>query len=325
MVTIKSIEDEKLKQFEEFISIPMIIFNDREIFYLNGGCKKMLGYEEKDLQKDKILDISDYIEKENIFQDIYHILENDIDPIKQEIFMFKKNKEKIWVEYTGKVVMYNSQKSILAYLSDITDKKMIQSNLSRISRLKALMLEVTQSILKTEDINQLLQLILKNALKALENGLVGTILIKDGDYFTVASHVGFSEDIKDFHLPIEDAFLYKATNGKMDKIVNVPDLMFFDKYYPIKTTFEEKKFIKSTIAAPIYAKGSLFGMINIDSVETNSFDKDDVKSMEFIRNNIEIAISNYLLFKEKSFFAGHDRLTNLYNRYYLEEQFEMIK
>ena len=47
--------------------------------------------------------------------------------------------------------------------------------------------------------------------------------------------------------------------------------------------------------------------------------------MEFIRSNVEIAISNHISYKEKAFLANFDSLTNLYNRYYFEENFKGIK
>ena len=65
-------------------------------------------------------------------------------------------------------------------------------------------------------------------------------------------------------------------------------------------------------------------MINIDSIETNAFDGEDVKSMEFIRNYIEIIITNYLLYEEKSHLARYDQLTNVCNRSYFEEQVKSI-
>lgn len=322
---IEVLKDEVLEQFEKFITIPTILFNDKEVLYLNESCKQMLGYEEKNFQNKEVMDLISCFEKEYFSQYNHHILESKTDIIKQEILITKNNKDKIWVEYMGKVIIYKEQKSFLAQLNDITDKKLIQLNLFRISRLRALMLDVSQSILKTEDINQIFQLILKNSLIALEKSTIGTVLIKEYDYFTVASSVGFGDDIKNFKLRYEDAFLYKATDGKMDRIVNIVDLSIYDGYFMINTAFGEGKFIKSTISVPIYFKGSLFGMINIDSVEMNAFDEEDVKSMDFIRSNVEIAVSNHLLYKEKALLAKYDRLTHLYNRSYFEESFSKMK
>ncbi len=324
MNTIKGIEilnDADLIQFERFVSIPTILFNQEEVFYLNDSCKQMLGCGERALQKTDMNRLIDCFGKVAIAKTIH----NTLSPMKREILISKMSKEQIWVEYIGKVVMYRAQKCIFAHLADISDLKIAQLHLSRISGLRALMLEVSQSILKTENIDHMFRLILKNALKALEKGSLGTILKKEKECFIAAASVGFDEDIKDFCLPIEDAFLYKATNGRMDRIANIPDLMVYDSYHYQKTTLGEEKYIKSTISAPIYHKDSLFGMINIDSVEKNAFDEDDIKSMEFIRNNVEIAVSNHLLYMEKVFLAKYDPLTHLYNRFYFEEQFEIIK
>lgn len=196
----------------------------------------------------------------------------------------------------------------------------LRSKLSRMTKVRDLMLEVTRFALKTEDINRLLQLILENALESIENGTVGSILMKENEELIIASHVGFCEDIKYFRLPVEKAFIYTATEGKMDRIVNIPDLRIYANYFYIKTNYGEEKYIKSTLSAPIYIHGCLFGVINIDSVETNSFDEDDVKTMEFIRNYIEIIITNYLLYEEKSYLARYDQLTNFYNRAYFEKK-----
>lgn len=285
---VEILTDDELNSFEKFIDIPMILFNEKEVLYLNDFCKKMLGYEE--LLKGKTLDIFDSFEKEFI-ENTHHILEDGTYHIRYETSILNKDKEKLWVELIGRTVIYNSQKCIFASLKDISDVKQFKSNLSRISKVRALMLETTRFALKIEDISELFQLILRNALYSIENGTIGTILIKKDDYFTVASQMGFSGDIKDFKLPIEDAFLYRATNGRMDEIVNIPDLVHYRKYYPI---------------------------------ETNAFDGEDVKSMEFIRNYIEIIITNYLLYEEKSHLARYDQLTNVCNRSYFEEQVKSI-
>jgi len=322
---IEILEDEALEQFNKFITIPTILFNKKEVLYLNESCKQMLGYEEKNFQNQEFIDIIGCFEKEYLSQYNHHILESTMDTIKQEILITKNNDDKIWVEYIGKIVMYKEQKSFLAHLYDVTDRKAIQSNLFRMSRLRALMLEVTQSILISEDINQMFELILKNSLKALEKSTLGSILIKENDYFTVASSVGFTDDIKELKLRYEDSFLYNETDGKMDKVANIGKLSTYYGYKPIRTILGDERFIESTITVPIYFKGSFFGLINIDSVEINAFDEEDVKSMEYIRNNIEIAVSNHLLYKEKVVLAKSDHLTNLYNRFYFEESFLKIK
>jgi len=324
-VELEVLNDDLLGQFEKILSIAAIIFNEEKILYFNGICKRTLGYEESSYLKDGFSNLENFSEDEDLKEYVRGILEKPRNLDKVEMKVFGKNKREIWVEFRGKVILYNNQKSIFAQLIDITEKKNAEFNLSRLSKLRDLMLEVTQSILETEDIDHMLELILTNSLKAFEKSALGTILVKEDDYFKVAASIGFADGIEDFKLLAEESFLSKATNGKMNRIVNIGDLSVYDNYYSFTTVFGEEKFIKSTLTAPIFIKGSLFGTINIDSIDTNGFDQEDFKTMEFIRSNVEIAVSNHISYKEKAFLANFDSLTNLYNRYYFEENFNGIK
>lgn len=322
---IEILGPEELTVLDKISPSPMILFNDEEILYINDSCIHMLGYEKEELSNCQILNPLDIFEKDGFSLCIDYFLKKNALPRKQEITMLNKNKDKIYVNILGEIVEYNSKKCILANLVDMTYIKNVESNLSRISKLRDLMLEISRIFLKTEDINELFQFVLEKALESIENGTVGTIMKKEGNYFKLVSHVGFSDDINDFILPIEDSFLFRATKGKMDRIANVTDLMSYKNYYGIELSDGEESCIKSTIAAPIYKNGNLFGMISIDSVEINAFDEGDSNSMEFMRNYIEIVLSNYLLYREKSRLAKSDQLTNLYNRYYVEEQINILE
>ncbi len=318
---IENITIDELMNFDKFMSFPMILFNQKEVFYANESfislCTKM-----------KIPPVEGnfnaFIHHPQILEAVQTALRTH-EEFGMEIEFHCMDQSKCWLEMGGKTVNFKGENAILASLSDITEQKKVEDDLSRISKLRMLMLEVTQSVLQIEDIDHLFKLILDNALKALTNGLLGSILIKENEHLYISSYVGYDDHIKGFTLPIEEAFLYRATQGKMNSIANIPDLEALDKYYLHQTVFGEDVYIKSSITAPIYYKGVLFGIISIDAIKTNAFDEDDERSMEFIRNSIEIALSNHLSYQEKAFMARYDRLTNLYNRAYFEEQFALVK
>jgi len=318
---IENIDIDELNSFEKFISFPIILFNETDIFYVNDSFKELcLMHSHPDSKINYELLTKD----PRVLASVKTALETK-QHVRLEVDIRREGQADCWIELSGKAVHYRGYDAILASISDITEEKKVKEDLSRISRLRMLMLEVTQSVLESEDLEQLFKLILDNALKALTNGSLGTILMKERSYFTVASYAGYDADIVNFRLPIEDAFLYQLTEGRMDRIVRIPDLLSIRKYYLNRTIYGEEKFIKSTISAPIYIKGSLFGIISIDALDTDAFDEDDERSMEFIRNSIEIALANHLSYQEKAFLARYDRLTNLYNRTYFEEQFALVK
>ena len=203
-------------------------------------------------------------------------------------------------------------------------------------------------IIDSDDACKILGIFLDNAIEASVNAKkpfisVGIVRVEDSINITimnsmadeyaninsnVAAHVGFAEEIVDFQLKPEETFLYRATDGKMDTIANIADLLSLnsirDNYYPIKTTHGEQ-YIKSCIVAPININGEVYGMVSIDSLEIDPFSDDDVKYMEFMKNSIEVAISNYLLYEERIYLANRDSLTKLYNRVYIENKFDRVK
>ena len=232
------------------------------------------------------------------------------------------NNEQKWLLLMGQVVEYNHETLILCYFYDISNVKKKSFELEREKKLRTLMLEVTQSIFIADSIAEIFDLSLVNSIKALEKSKYGSIMIKEGNVFKPVSYYGFSDDILNFILPCEESFLARNTNNKMDKFVSInqEDLGDITNF---KLDDENKISIQSTLTGPIYVEGNLYGIISLDSFENNAFDEEDVQTMEFIRKNIEVAITNHKLYQEKLVLSRFDNLTSLYNRHYFEEQFEL--
>jgi diguanylate cyclase (GGDEF)-like protein len=243
-------------------------------------------------------------------------------PIKGELELEIPGVHTRWVEIRGEEVCFENERGLLAQLVDISAKHEIAEELSRLSELREIMLNVTQNIIRMGSLEDMCQLVLQNALQAIRKASLGSIMLRgEGDIMRVASYIGYSDSVKEFSLPLSRTFHYKASKGKPEGVINIPDLAEIGPYHLIPTAYGEGVYIKSALSAPIYTNGKLFGIISVDSVETNSFDDDDQKSMAFLRDNIEIAVSNHLLYQEKSFLASFDRLTGLHNRAFFEEHF----
>lgn len=317
-----TITEADLTTLNSFVSTPLIMFNCEKIEYINDYCRLLFEYSH---DYTKPVSTKNFFEDNNFIEEIKGVLENSISLKLTETYITTTNYKKLFVKLDYRVVIYNSEKYILAHLYDITSRVNDQKKLVKFSAIRSLMLEVSQSIVKIDNIEQIYQLILNNVISALEKAKIGTIFVKEDDLFKVVAHSGFTSEIMGFKLKSEDVFLYRATNGKMDTIENIGDLMTISSYVPIKTKLGEKDYIKSTISAPININGELYGTINIDSVELNAFDEDDIKYMTFIKNCIEVAISNFILYNEQIYLAKHDSLTKLYNRFYIEDRFEKCK
>ncbi|WP_035289054.1 diguanylate cyclase [Clostridium sp. KNHs214] len=318
---IQIITKNDLKNLESIIQLPTIILNDKKILSINYKFQEMLGYSLQELRKSNLIPSIIEEPKKTSIKNIIDSLKGNGDIIKQALKIRTKGNSIIWGNYECTLISYESETYILAHLINITHKKEMELHLSKILRVSSLMIEISHAIIDTDNIYSIYELILKNAIKSINHAKLGSIMIKQGNNLKIVSHVGFkSSSISNFEIPIKESFLYQKTNGKLDKIAKIdntndPDITL----YRIATNDEDSKYIKSTITAPIYVNNSFFGVVNVDSTKANSFDLDDIKIMEFIKTNVEIAISNCLLYQEKVHLSRHDYLTGVYNKSYFYE------
>jgi len=293
----------------ENVPFPCVLLNKVEIIKCNLSCKDLFAKHNYEVS----------------IPDIYYDFRNDTIPTKREIILLNRQLDKHWIEMMGELILYNGSLTVLGFVLEVKEKSDIEENAERLKHLQEMMLEINRSITDIDDIPRTLHLILSNALKSIKNSSLGSIFTKKDDHFEVSSYIGFGDDIKTFKLPVDHSFLYRASEGKMDKIVNVSHIQQDELFYPITTYAGDTVYIQSHLASPIYINDELYGMICVDSITRNGFDEHDVEAMEFIRKNVQIAMSNQLLFIEKSKLAMFDQLTNLYNRHYFNEHFELIK
>lgn len=292
---------------------------------LTPFCKVVFDHEAilyKDRDCIDCLDMTEYIIR-NKFDYLQARLTDRLSSI--EFSFENRNGESMWFEVIACHVFYEDRKAVLAYMVNITEKRKAEIDLQRTSKVRSLMLDVSRAVANNDEIDVFYSLILKNALLAIEKSNLGSIFIKRGNHFQCVSYTGFHESVMDFQLPVNHSFLYRGTEGAMDQIVYLSDIQPSDLNYPIKLAAGDLVYIKSSLSAPIIISGEVYGMLNIDSLQANAFDEGDMKSMEFMRDNIEIAITNHILFQEKCNLAKFDRLTGLYNRHFFDEQYEFIK
>lgn len=209
-------------------------------------------------------------------------------------------------------------------LSDLSETS---GHLKRLNNLRDSMLKITQAVVGTEDPKDLYQLILEEAIQAIANANVGSVMIRgDDDLFHCFSQKGFDENkIKDFSLPLKETIIYKYTGGKIEKAVIINDIEGIRdlEIFPL-TVDREEWHIRSSIVVPLFVNRELKGLLHIDSKERDAFTEDDLISIEYIRGNIEVALQKYLLYIKMVTLSRYDELTKTFNRAYFMEHFEHI-
>lgn len=294
--------DEDIKTMNKFIRVPMILFNDHKVICLNQKAV-MLNIVERDLFQ---------VYKQNAKRK----------NVNEKITVNKQDGHIITALLEAKMVSYKGKNYLLGEFLDITKHENLLKEAQRTSYARQLMLDMTHQLSSFEFKEDIYSYILDSSLKAVKKSDLCSIMIIENGYAKVVAKSGYSDDLYNLRYRLEDTFLYLATDGKMDCTANIPDLsIYYDKYYPSMTVANEEYLLKSTISAPIYVENKLFGLINIDGLEPNSFDEEDNDLLNLVRNNIEIALTNHFLYKKIEEMASHDNLTGLYNSAYFEKHF----
>lgn len=177
-------------------------------------------------------------------------------------------------------------------------------------------------MLQESDQQVILTAILEKAVRVIDNADSGSVIfIKDDGYCEFISAVGFDmEDLKDVELKIEDTFLYRETNGKMDRAHIVNNIMEFNVKHNIPIELIDRLDnagvieILSTISVPIIIGEKVTALLNLDSLKPNAFDEEDVGLAEVFVSKASLAMKNHQLFQETIQLSRFDSLTGLYNQ-----------
>ena len=222
----------------------------------------------------------------------------------------------------SKSVVLNEEhdnKGLVGVIIDITEQKKNREKINKLLKLKEVMLKIGYSINEISNINDLLQLILDEIIKCVDERSSGSVLLLDEDKnVKIAVAKGYnSEEIKTFTIKLEDAWFNNGENIDKTVIFNDIDKM---KVINMLDTAEGIK-IKSAISSPIIIDDQFYGCLNIDSIYNNIFDEGDLELMEYMRNQVSIAITKHKLYEETIYLSRYDKLTNVYNRSYFEQLF----
>lgn len=212
-----------------------------------------------------------------------------------------------------------NNKGLVGVIVDITEQKKNQEKMDKLLKLREAMLMIGYSINEISDINDLLQLILDKVIDCVDDRSSGSVLLLDHDKnLKIAVAKGYSsEEIKTFSIKLEEHFAWFNSGENINKTVIFNGIDKLNDINMLDT--EEGIKIKSAISSPIIIDGELYGFINIDSMYNNIFNEGDLELMEYMRNQVSIAIAKHKLYEETLYLSRYDKLTNLYNRSYFEQ------
>ena len=322
---LEKLNSADLKVIDRLIAMPTILANKNKVAYINPQFHKLFGYDLQTLNERGLEKFIHPIHRNGYEKLCHKALVGDAFNEQSELCVLPACGKEFWVEHKTRIVNFEGEPFLLSHLMDISEKKRGERHLSKLLKLRESMLGITQSVVRAEGVTQIYKDVLRSVVSCIDNAKLGSIMLRDGDYLKPVAQIGFDNSLMThFKLKTEDLFLYRETKGRLDEIVFINNLSKYCDFFKFKTDEGSEAYIKSTLSAPIYINGRFFGAVNVDSTETEAFDQDDIKLMAFIKSNVEIALSNQLLYEEKAFLSRYDALTSLYNRHYFDNMFEHI-
>ncbi|SCY34488.1 diguanylate cyclase (GGDEF) domain-containing protein [Alkaliphilus peptidifermentans DSM 18978] len=221
--------------------------------------------------------------------------------------------------------------SMFFLINSVIQKKLHKRNRLYEGNRKLLesLIEISDCILKIENAEELFKLIIEKAVDIIDGAEKGSLMIiNDDNKFEYKALVGFEKDIMDLKIDLEDSFLYRIGEGKINNCSYIiEDVEEFDKRVMDYNEYEKVRDsdffnTKTAISAPIIIDDVLYGIINVDSTKKNAFKKDDKIIMEYFAKQAGTVIRNHQLVEKLVYLSQYDKLTNVLNRGYFEELFQ---
>jgi diguanylate cyclase (GGDEF)-like protein len=202
--------------------------------------------------------------------------------------------------------------------------KRLKDKLRLMERVQNDLYSVAEKITKANTEDEVYSLILDAAIDLIPYASKGSILIfGDDDMLYYRSVKGFSEDLKKLSLRREEAFLHNINNFSQTFIIKNPNKLDEDIITPEKIE-EMKKYealdIYCTMSSPIYIDEKLIGIMNVDSTSKDkTFTREDVDLINYIKNELQLALKNSFIQNKLKYMANFDELTGLFNRRHFKQ------
>jgi diguanylate cyclase (GGDEF)-like protein/PAS domain S-box-containing protein len=328
----RNIEDQlKLTQdMIDAIPLPVFMKNIHGQFEIcNEALTKLLGYE-----KDCLLGLRPCAKKENPLAGEVHALSDEAlieneGVIRYEMSLERSDRSSIQCVLSKSLLKDSEGKpvGIVGTLRDITEERKDILHINKLMDLKDAMMEITHAIMDNQSEAELFDLILDKGLTTIESADHGTILMRSHDeIFRPVAWRGFTKEAMEaFELKLEESFVWRATDGEMKKSVRINDLKpYLSEEVPDIAQSHEEATVRGSLCSPIIVEGQIIGLMNLDSSKKNAFDESDLALSEYMREQLEIALTKRKLYDRVVYLSRHDELTDVYNRRYFEEVAERI-
>jgi len=199
----------------------------------------------------------------------------------------------------------------------------VHQELQQNHKITEAMMKMSTEIIKLNQFDQVLQLIMDEAVKLIPKAQSGSILIYNGNEMEFRAVSGYDlKVLSQIRLRLDS--LYQSTLEDMFEPAIITDLEVFDEAKLDKDQFTQMKEHDALVAQSILTccfkyEGKLFGCINLDNFDSKTvFNESDKKLIKHLTKQIEVAVTIHNLYDEALKPTRYDTLTQVYSRRYMD-------
>ena len=214
---------------------------------------------------------------------------------------------------------------LIGLMEDISKRKLEEARSMIGDRMKESIVQLNNNITNYQDEEAFFQDVLYVFEELLGKTSQSTILeITEDNLVHIKTSRGYDlEDIHRFEIPVEETFIYKENNGKLDTACIINDL---SKYLMAdvkpEVVTDAEAVIMSSLEIPIVIEDRVKYIFSMDSLERYVFDENDLFVGNYIRTQFQILYRVFSLYQSTLYMSRHDVMCGVMNRGYLDQSLE---
>jgi PAS domain S-box-containing protein len=292
--------EEKFRMLSEQSLMGLVIVQDDRVKYVNQATTDITKYSKKEILNWKPNDfLKIFLPEERSF--IIEQVKKKQDGNKNGVVPYytirikTKNGKIKWIEQFSKTILFEGKPADFITLIDITERKHSEGKIKRHLELEKTAAEISELIVKTEDIDKGLNKalsVLGNIFKADQVYLFQRNKDKKIWFITHEWYKkGFKSHKKKLQNILEDKYLYWVEKLKKNKVISIPDTSKLTQKLLKDVHIILKQSISSILAIPLFYKDKFFGALAIVNVKKSKiWNKDEINILRTISEIITTSL-----------------------------------
>ena len=311
-------EDEHRIRFQAYLldsvgQAAIAINLDNRVIYTNHYTEELLGYSPEELLGSLANETLVPLESHPIAERVIGIVKKG-ETWQGEINLMRKDGS-TFAALATVTPIYEHQElnGYLAITIDITERKRTEETERQLRALSEALRDTAAALNSTLNFKEIFERILKNVGKVIAHQSANLMLVEDEDLY-VALHQGYEDPesvsiLENLHINKND---YPAIQWMIEnrQALVIPET----DISPIWKKDPGLDWVKSYAGLPLWNKGRVVGLLNLDSPIPGYFSLDDAFRLQAFADQAALAVENARLYQEVEQLSITDALTGVYNR-----------